>query len=344
MKNSIILLAAAAALLSLASCNKQSMYDMPQQPDRNLITFNLYNSAFTKATETGVANISSAIFYARHGSANYIEDQSMSISNSGVCSNFGTYYYPASGSLDFYAWGPSADAEVSQTAYNVFSVTPASTPASQKDFVFAYAPNKTSGDVNLAFKHAESQLVMKVKNTNASLFYEIKGWKVVNINDSGVFTFTDFETNGKLKRSDWDFDAASLTSYECAGTVTKSGAIATAEQLSGNMIVVPQDLDAATDYENSALNGCYVAVRMAIKNAGDSSVIAAEQWCCWPVDCDFLPGYKYAFNVDLAEGGMKEGGDAGEGPVLGDSTNKITFATVTVEDWVDGSAVNGSML
>lgn len=113
------------------------------------------------------------------------------------------------------------------------------------------------------------------------------------------------------------------------------------------MILVPQGtIPAATKYQATTLGekpaGSYVAVKMAVKNVTNGSVIQDETWAMWPVSVNWEPGKKYTYNVIIDNGGYFEGntndGDDDLDPVLEGSV--IYFAGVTVSGWDNQAETN----
>jgi hypothetical protein len=112
------------------------------------------------------------------------------------------------------------------------------------------------------------------------------------------------------------------------------------------MILIPQNLTAATAYASAATdakpNGSYIALKMVIKNnttAGETvaDATANDKWAMWPIGgYNWEPGKKYTYTIDLAGGGYYETNqdtDADLDPILEGA--EIKFATVTVDGWTD---------
>ena len=83
---------------------------------------------------------------------------------------------------------------------------------------------------------------------------------------------------------------------------------------------------------------------MEIYNSADGTVVAAKQWCCFPIDIAWTPGYKYTYTIDLAGGGYQEKNDGSEttettdlDPVLEDA--EIFFVNCTIDAW-DTSSID----
>ena len=206
--------------------------------------------------------------------------------------------------------------------------------------------------MKLNFRHTLSQIVVQARNSSSTLKCEVSGIKVAYLDKSGQFTATsiadsntDDNNNGNLARTDWSAtgtaaDAASA--YVQTGLSSIIGTEAEATQLGTSWILMPQLQNIATDYTSTdataPLNGAYLAVKMAIKNATDDTTVVSERWCCWPVAVNWTPGYKYTYTIDLAGGGYEEGNDDTDGdddteldPVL--DNQEIFFVECTIDAW-----------
>jgi hypothetical protein len=80
---------------------------------------------------------------------------------------------------------------------------------------------------------------------------------------------------------------------------------------------------------------------MTIKSADDAATIVPEQWCYWPINTEWLPGYKYTYTINAGSGGYQptdQDNTAGLDPVL---TGTFIWFTpsCTIDTWVE-SAIN----
>ncbi len=364
MKKNLFL--AALAIAAMASCTKTELVETVNDGSR--ITFETFMHKATRATETTVANLGSFTVTAIDATAGkYIDQQSVTVSSGGICSDYGEYYWPTDDSqLDFFAWGGSASGDVTPGTdyWKVFTVAPAADPASQSDFVVARVQGKksthASTGVSFNFRHAMSQIALQVYNTNEELEFDITGWKVCGVDVDGTFTLNDASTagTGKIASGDWSDNTTFTGAYTDDFAQTNlSGKVllASADAISGSttMILVPQTAGSkATAYagtaSSDALVGQYIAVEMVIKNATNDAVIAPKQWCCWPVQFAWNPGYKYTYQIDLAQGGYKECNDGYESPettapdeVLENS--KIIFANITIDSWEEATPIDANI-
>ena len=199
----------------------------------------------------------------------------------------------------------------------------------------------------------------------------VTGWKLGYLYDGGTYTITQSTASGSglSTTGSWDystFDRVGLsTGYPMGYTETvdaislsNDGARDTeGEKVSvGNaMIIVPQTTQKITGTStygtNGFLTGAFIAVKLQITdgqdhelaNATGTETISAEpydQWAIWPINNDWVDGYKYTYVIDVSQGGYKQIGV--EGQTLNQHKwldgAEIYFSSVTVTDWATGSA------
>jgi hypothetical protein len=229
--------------------------------------------------------------------------------------------------------------------------------------------------VVLNFRHALSQIVVNVKNTNANLDFDITGVRIGYVSTTGDFTYsggtTDTQeadehtsaTNTLVDDDDWTPAAvtdAKTNKYDQSSTGTITAAqSATALTSFNSWLLIPQTKSAFTAYTSGTqvtpasadpvVNGSYIALKLTIYNyngSARSNKLVAEQWCYWPCSFDWDPGYKYTYTVDLAGGGYQPGNvDVAEATtldkVLGDV---IVFSpSCTIDYWVTPTAEGVTM-
>ena len=368
-------LALAALGLMLSACNMNELESVNRSAD--LINFTVTNGGMTKAVDVTTANLAQFEVTAfNHGTETspYINAVSYT-GGSGTFASATPYYWPE-GNLDFYAWsqGAATGDQVSKTNYKTFVVTPSATPASQVDLIFAGRTNigkgnSTDGAIALNFRHAESKIVVKVKNTAPNLKFVISDWKIGYLDDAGTFTYSgqggsyNGSTDGRIVDGGSDANALNVSMWSgntdldidneyvnhLASNVNIA-ANASETLLDGEMIIVPQAATAASAYQASGddanqLNGSYVGVKLKILNRDNDAVIYSDgasgtAWAIWPADFNFEPGKKYTFVVDLVGGGyFEENQDASDDldPILEGAV--ISFASVTVDDFSSQEAI-----
>lgn len=278
------------------------------------------------------------------------------------------YYWPAmSGNqmtfTSFYGVAQSTTTAGSLAA----TFTPNAAAASQTDIMYARKTlTAVESPVVLNFRHMLSQIDVKVKNSNASLEFDITGVRIGYVSTSGTFacTASTVTANDNLAQDTWTptamtgdaeakantykYDVESLT-QNISGKVD----VATAIGSFSTWMLIPQDVTGATAYAISGsaattdpqLNGAYIAIKMNIKNTLTDDEIVAEQWCYWKIaTIEWNPGYKYTYIVDLAGGGYQPADQNGDGnldPVLG--TPIEMSALCTIDTWDTSSDINVGM-
>jgi len=376
MKKNYWILAAAA--VALAACSNDDTITVNQGiEEANTINFRTFVEGVTRASsveEVTGANLTTFTVNAMNASTTspYFSNAvyTKGSDNSFTCA--AKYYWPATESLDFYAYAPAGNSQVTYTDYKTFTVTPTAgeDPANQVDLVYAATKGKNKANdaagVVLNFRHTGAKIVCNVQNTSSSLKFGVEGWKVGYLSPSGTFIFADANTDGRntgsgttLTAAQWDNLAAASVATEYSSTFTKVdiAASASATPLGGEMILIPQTLTAATDYaattENAKLNGSFIAVKLYILNNDNDNLVAGGGttaspttiWAVWPIGgYSWEPGKKYTYTIDLAQGGYFEqnnnDGDDDLDPILEGS--QIKFVSVTVDDWTEvDKAVSG---
>ena len=354
---------AAIAAISLASCSNDETIAVNNSSGGEISFRPLMNNV-TRAADITEASLQSNGFTVtaiNHGSSpetKYFDAVAFTW-NDPAYTSATKYYWPESGSLDFYAYAPSTSSQYSKTDYKTFVVTPSTTVAEQVDLVYANTNEKSkatsASGVALNFRHTESKIAIKVKNTSADLKFEVTGWKVGYLSASGTFTYsasnTDTKNSAQLA-SGWGSLATASASTTYANTFSSQtipASTSSETEITGSteMILIPQSQTAATAYANSGtsavgdvVNGSYIAVQMTIKSNANDATVVSNGWAIWPVAFTWAPGKKYTYIVDLAGGGYSETNadtDAELDPIL--SGTEIKFVSVTVDDWAAGGDI-----
>lgn len=107
------------------------------------------------------------------------------------------HYWPSAYNLDFYAWQPST-LSANSNNYTGFTITPSTTVSEQIDFVYAvtrgwgrYAgyTHDGSAGVTINFRHAESKVLIQLKNTNDNLKITVGNVTIDNLRGTETFTW-----------------------------------------------------------------------------------------------------------------------------------------------------------
>lgn len=301
MKKSLFFLAAAA--LAFASCSNDETVEVNQSlKEANVISFRPFINAQTRAADQTATTLQETTagfyvtaYYKASGvstSSEYFDNVCFKTDGSSTTYNSDTkYYWPASGTLDFFAYAPSeSNSQITRTDYKTFTVTPSSTVAEQVDLIYANTDGKSkignftstggsestygAAGVPLNFRHTGSKIVVKVKNSEPNkLKYEITGLKIVNVDGTATFTYNDGtngENNTDTKNTTFTGQWSNNTeatekniSYSVQTSTPNSfiGELTTARNLSAagtdtddsnwNMILIPQTTTAASKYSKA---------------------------------------------------------------------------------------------
>ena len=242
--------------------------------------------------------------------------------------------------------------------------------ANQMDLLFAKKTLTAKPDegaaVVLNFRHMLSQIAVKVANDQASLTIDVTGVRVGYVAKAGDFAYTGGVTDTNvgdatntagatmIDRTDWTPVAATVATemYSQDATANLTGAT-TATDLTGfqSWILMPQQLTAATAYTDLTagaatagpkLNGAYIALKMSIKDKDSNISIVDEQWCYWPINTEWKPGYKYTYTINAGSGGY-QGTDHNDIPGLDPVLSGLVIwfsPTCTIDTWVDEDEIN----
>lgn len=319
-------------------------------------------------TSTGLQSLGFTVF-ANVGSTatNYFPETEFTYSD-GTYTSATKYYWPSSGTLDFFAYQYSEQEynTVSHTALTkAFTVTPSTNVDNQTDLLIAYTTGKDkatygASGVSLNFRHAESMVTIKLKNTSTTTTITVGAVELGNVYTTGTYTFTgstnnaedptldpdtdDSNTGYYLKYTDWS-SQSTLGSYSKTPYPTEyTSAVAVSEAY--KMILIPQTLTHADAYASASagavFSGSYIKMPLKIQNTtGGAYIVGAASGegeyvtALWPLPAtQWLPGYHYTYTVDLAGGGYyptNQNTDAGLDPILAGA--EIKFVSVTVDSW-----------
>lgn len=379
MKKNYWILAAAA--VALAACSNDDTIAVNQGiEEANTINFSTIVEGQTRAASITTANIESFFVTANRGTDIYFGATPVEFAKDNTTDPVSyrsttKYYWPSEGKLDFYAFAPATG--ITRTDSTHFSVTPATTPASQVDFVYGVVrqQDKTSGGngVALNFRHAMSDVIIQLKNSANDLDVTVDNVAIGYILPTGAFapafktaagSEVGFCTNGTavsnvtaasetgyyIAPGAWT-TSGDRTSYTQAATTTSYTSATATTALPADMILVPQTLVYTGVYSaataGSGYNGAYISVELKIQDkqghylAGTASNFVTAMW---PLAAtQWLPGHKYTYTLDLAGGGYyTTNQDASEDldPILENAV--IFFLSPTVDEWIAADGINVS--
>lgn len=380
---------AVSLVMCASSCSKDiEIKDRHTMPD-NQISFNVNAGVSTRGMDITTGNIRELTATALwkesvdKTAVLYFNDVPFTRNGLRFVSDF-PYYWPQKGVLDFSAFSPSVSDQVdySSSGLNIFKVTPDDAAANQVDFIYANTNGKSRDGsydnvsstyglygVPLNFRHTESKVTVKVKNSSESLNFNVTDIKLTYLSKSGTFKYAtpsvadgtkDVNTDGSgtLNAWDWSFtDEGETPSVANAYIQNFTEQVvkrytSTAALLAGtsDWILIPQTVSMATKYETEETGkpaaGSYISLNVEIRNDdqntdedGKKGLLIYKGWAMWPVTFDWSPGYHYTYTVDLVGGGYYETnqqdinpGTADLDPILKDAL--IRFVPVTVTPWV----------
>lgn len=298
-----------ACLLTLAGCSRDEVKDMLKGHEIDFMI-----AVDTRADEVTTDNIGSFFVTAIDGiGATYFSDVEFSDEDGdNYFTSDSRFYWPASGSLDFFAYSPGAQemgaaVSIDKTSQIMTGFTTASSIADQVDFITAKAEGSKEEDadgVALEFAHQLSQIEIRAKNDNSGYVYKVKGVKIAKVASRGDFDFAT-ETWGNITDK-----VNYVTEHDSEITLSN-----TAESImgdSGNAMVIPQDLNgwaSDTDKTNES-EGSYIAVKINVKTSSGMNVfpkgtVSEYGWVAIPVSNTWKPGIRYIYTLDFTTGAGK---------------------------------------
>lgn len=309
MKKNLFILGIAA--LAFAACSNDEVVEVNQG---EAINFRPLTTGLTRAADASFGENTSfkvTAFETGATSNAYFTNVVFSSTDGTTFSSGNKYYWPSTYNLDFYAWQP---ASISATTNNFtgFSITPSETVGEQVDFVYAVTrdwgrsgtPTHDGGSgVTINFRHAESKVIVKLKNTNDNLKITVGNVVIGNLHGTETFTWngvtdgttpvvaasanTDGQyTSGTLTylNGTWTATSAQTSSYSVEmGTdnITDDKSASSARNVfNGNqstarnltstaanheMILIPQVLNVATAYSSTEENASFAGAYIKVQ-------------------------------------------------------------------------------
>lgn len=359
MKKSIFLLAAFALLA--ASCTKTELVSSGALSSQKGIGFSAYTAKPTKAAQTDVitGEFNSFQVSAIGNSAVYFDNVTFA-KNGEVWASTPVYFWPAY-ALNFYAYNTPADGNgtftrnITTTAPQTLTYSPAAELAKQEDLVAAYAANQTdpSGSTSLTFYHYLTQIAVKAKNSSTGYDVKVYGVKLANLAGEGTYTFSSNTMAATAAKVNSDA-SSDYTSNFTVKTLTADAQEVMVTTGSGKWYLVPQTVtawDQAGNKKNTS-HGTYIALNVKITapngvvvypTSGDSAWMAVPV----PASLAFAQGSKYTVTFDFfsATGGgagyvdPENPGELDRDPGTDDNGKSIIGGVIkfnaTVDPWTD---------
>lgn len=263
MKFKFYLLALSATMVMATSCSKDETVEIN---NGDAISFNVVSSNMTRATATTTNTIDNFKVYAFTQNTLYMNGVKVTKGSSGWTYE-NTQFWPST-AVDFFAVSPST-VTVTPGASTIAIGSYTVKETADEDLLYSTNIGETKADptVSINFRHALSQIVFQVKNTNTKgIKVEIKDVKIDGIQNTGALAWAtkattpnySTETTGDTELTDgtwgiWTPDenatkvgytvATYTTAYEVTGSpvVVKSSNAATTD--AGALFLMPQTLD-----------------------------------------------------------------------------------------------------
>lgn len=260
--------------------------------------------------------VMNAFHHQNTGSIRYIEDSILSYKD-GAWISSKMAFWPKSGSMAFYSLYPK-DLQVSffserNVPYFKFTVNRQEDilyATTVKDCEEANSKQEGAGDVEINFRHAMSQVLFKLKNTNPDWKIDVLNVKISSVKSSGTFHFPD-ENDGigywtDIVQDHFDIPAefaeVKLDGVDTAD-ITSSG--------KGAVFMLPQT-NAGWDPEHDPQNrngGSYILINCRInkvKGNGTEQVWPSEPGACRevavPLAIDWKIGMRYTYTLSFGRG------------------------------------------
>ena len=306
---------AAIAAIGLASCSSDETIASQATSESNTISFRPLATGLTRAADASFANGASfkvTAFQTGGTSTTYFANEVFTATTGTTFTSSEKHYWPNAYNLDFYAWQPSTLSATSNN-YNVFEITPSTTNVNEQiDFVYAVTKgwgrydtpaHDGSTGVTINFRHAESKVIVQLKNTNDNLKITVGNVTIGNLRGTETFTWngvtdgstptaaeaatTDCQyTIGTLTylNGTWSASSAQTSAYAIGmGTdnITDDKSTTSARNVfNGNqptardltstastheMILIPQALNAQTVYSSSASDATFAGAYIQVQ-------------------------------------------------------------------------------
>lgn len=279
----------AIAALGLAACSNDDVVEINQSlEDANTISFRPFVTNVTRAAADANLNTNGFVVTAFNNGGSdyasaYIKQETFTGTIETSFTSAKKYYWPSTGTLDFYAYSPSgATSQITYTAYNTFTVTPAvtsETAGDQVDLIYAAVKNvgranaNTSGQIPLNFRHAGAKIALKVthanSNTAKSLKFKVKAWAVGYLDNSATFTFPDYSVNTTANTTDHN-DGSSDSYLLPASFWTNNTGYATDKQIYRTTALATPVVVAGTASEGIVTNHTFAEEMILIPQTGAS--------------------------------------------------------------------------
>lgn len=368
MKKSVLLMAAATAI-ALSSCSSEDTMDIAKSSN---ITFRSTVGLNSRGTEVKTDNLNNIWVSAWAGDDLVFagEEFKKKTGTQDFHSVGGTWFWEKNKNYTFMAFATGKDTKenlnptIAKDKITLADYTPDVNPAKHLDLLTAQgtgtqSANETSGAA-LNFDHILSQIQIKVKNTNASVKYIIKGVRISNVKGTGTYTFTPADG----KKHAWTATTPNQYVLKDGVDINLNDQNTDADLLAAanSAMLIPQEITAwdgqvpaGSNASFKDVTGSYISLLINVqkKNAGGWKQVypfadEPNENCAWTAvaipTVTWANGNKYIYTLDLTKGagkvdpvdpGVNPGGpDPGKGE---DIFGKEIKFTVDVQSWTENS-------
>ena len=199
MKKSFFIVA--LGVLALTSCSQDEVLDV----QKDAVQFSVVADKASRGAVTTTANIGDFMvnaFVAGNPTGNldqfFMKNVVVTGINTEGWSNEFTKFWPTTDKINFYSYSPSdlTGVSIASTAQTIEHKV-STTCAKQIDVLYALnnGLGKADGEVKVNFRHALAQIVFQAENSKSDLEVVIDGVRIVNVKNSGTFSWPTASTN-----------------------------------------------------------------------------------------------------------------------------------------------------
>mgnify|MGYP004463683261 CR=1 FL=1 len=363
MKKSVLLMAAATAI-ALSSCSSEDTMDIAKSSN---ITFRSTVGLNSRGAEVKTDNLNNIWVSAWAGDDVVFagEEFKKKVGTQEFHSVGGTWFWEKNKNYTFMAFATGKDTKenlnptIAKDKITLADYTPDVNPAKHLDLLTAQGTGTQVANENagaaLNFDHILSQIQIKVKNTNASVKYIIKGVRISNVKGTGTYTFTPAD----VKKHAWTATTPNQYVLKDGVDIKLNDQNTDADLLAGDnsAMLIPQDITAWNGQVPAGSNasfkdvtGSYISLLINVQQKNGAVwkqvyPLADEpnEKCAWTAvaipTVTWANGNKYIYTLDLTKGAGKvdpvdPGVDPGVNPGEQIFGKEIKF-TVNVNPWVD---------
>ena len=199
MKKSLFIVALGA--FALTSCSQDEVLDV----QKDAVQFSVVADKASRGAVTTTANIGDFMvnaFVAGNPTGNldqfFMKNVVVTGNNTEGWSYDFTKFWPTTDKINFYSYSPSdlTGVSIASTAQTIEHKV-STTCAKQIDVLYALnnGLGKADGEVKVNFRHALAQIVFQAENSKSDLEVVINGVRIVNVKNSGTFSWPTASTN-----------------------------------------------------------------------------------------------------------------------------------------------------